>query len=245
MILLIQKLFNRKLLVVWIVIVALGVVAIVELQAGCEYPTCTTGLPRAIVAVAFDILTELFIIALPIYCIRNIRMKKMRKAKVLFSFSSRLIVATFSATALWAITHVAHTGVYSTSVVLPFILLQLELCFSLCIAAIIPCFRLIFQSSEKVNTNTTIYEREKRKEESDSVGERPYSLQNVQDDVESKPPSRIGTPTPPGRAIHSKHSSEDMSNAGSHTTGRVSESSLVPSANTGLSSKPLIQVRDV
>lgn len=223
------------------------------------YPTCTNIRPRYIVYAVFDIVTELLIVALPVYYIQDVRMKPKRKAKVLTTFSSRTLVIIFSGLIIWAATRVDETGEYSTSIALLVVLLQCQLGLSLIICAVIPCFRMIFQSSDMIITSSAEISRETKRGPNNegsgshtlrSYGANPVSVAQTDTQIsyvrQATPPPPPITRKPQQSPQHRPQSSEDTTAAGSDFTrrpseGRASESSLVPSGTTGLSSKPLVQ----
>jgi hypothetical protein len=236
MILLIQRLFNRSMLPFWTAFLVLGIASVISVAGGCSYSSCSNLLARWIVAVVFDILTEVVIIVLPIYCIRAIQMQPMPKIKVQASFFSRLAVVLFSSLTLRAISRFHLTGKPSTAVVLPIVFGQLEVCISLCIASILPCFRIIFQSSEKVPTGFSANEySHEPKPESVSPHRDSFGLGSVNSHHASGALPRTKKPD------HSAGSSQDMDAAhSSHSTGRISSSSIAPSGATGLSQQALV-----
>lgn len=254
MVMLIGRLFTKSLRPMWIAVAVLGVVSAIQIEAGCVYPTCTNVAPRYIVYSAFDLATEILIIALPVYYIQDVRMSTKRKAKVIMTFSSRALVMLFACLIIWAATRIRETGSFTTSITLPVILLQLELGLSLIICAVIPCFRMIFQSSDMILTHSAEVSREtKQARESNSGSNRLRSLgahlsRTAATDTQISY-VRQATPPPPTIARKPEHvpqSSQDTTGAASDFTrrpseGRASESSLVPSGTTGLSSKPLVQ----
>jgi hypothetical protein len=236
MVLLIQRLFNKSMLPFWIAFAVVGIASAISIAAGCSYHSCSNKLARWIVAVVFDILTEIVIIALPIYYIRHIQMTTIPKIKVQASFFSRLAVVLFCSLVIWAISNMRFTGQPSTAVVLPIVFGQLEVCVSLCIASILPCFRIIFQSSEKVPTgfSTNGYNNEP-KPESDSPHQESFGLGGVNSHSASGALPRVKRPD------HSAASSQDLGTAHSfHSTGRISLLSIAPSGATGLSQKALV-----
>ncbi|KIW01232.1 uncharacterized protein PV09_07275 [Verruconis gallopava] len=250
MILLISRLFARSLRSYYAAVAVVGVAAAIQIQAGCVYPTCTKVASRYYANAALDIATEVLIIGLPVYCIRDVRMAKVHKAKVLATFSARSLMVLFAGLIVWSATRIRETGKLSTSIVLPVVLLQLQLGLSLCICAIVPCFRMIFQSTDIVSTTSGDLTREGKQISNHSNRARSFGrpTQGTGTDTQI---SYIRQPTPPPPDIprkpeHSAQRSQDTSGAASHTTGRPSEggasdSSLVPSATTGLSTKPLVQ----
>jgi hypothetical protein len=247
MILLISRLFTKSLFYFWIGIAVLGVVAAIQIEAGCVYPTCTDITPRYIVVASLDLATEVVIIALPIYLIQDIRMGQKRKLKVLMTFSARSLIMLFAGLTIWAPTRVRETGEFTTSIVLLIVFLQLELGLSLCICAIIPCFRMIFQSSDIVLTDSAEISRETKREHGNksinplrSFGRRTYGTGT---DTQISYVRQATPPPPeiPRKPEHSAQNSQDTNVSNSRTLRGASESSLVPSATTGLSTKPLVQ----
>lgn len=248
MVMLVGRLFTKDTRIYWIPIAVLGVVSATQIEAGCMYPTCTNVRPRYYVYAAFDIITEIIIVALPVYYIQDVRMHKKRKAKVLMTFSSRMTVMLFSGLIIWAATKIKETGSYSTSITLPVVLLQLQLGLSIIICAVIPCFRMIFQSSDMIIASSAEISRESKRENHTSHGLRAYGENPVASTVTDTQISYVRQPTPPPPPVtkkpvsaHAAQSSEDTTGRTSEFTGRASESSLVPSGTTGLSSKPLVQ----
>ncbi|KAF2432011.1 hypothetical protein EJ08DRAFT_695813 [Tothia fuscella] len=228
MILLIQRLFTYPLTSVWIAMGVSGVVSTITITARCTQSSCANPLPRWIVAAVLDILTEIIIIALPIYCIRSIQMDKTRKIKVQMSFCSRILVITFWCLMLWSIIRAPLDPMPKTAVVLPIVFGQTQLCLSIAIAAILPCFRILFQSSEVLRTESTGYPRD---EESKNQGS--YGMDSV---------NASSTIAPlPRKHEHSTSSSQDMGGALTNSSEtRASESSIAPSANTNQSQRPMI-----
>jgi hypothetical protein len=247
-----SRLFNRRLWPYWVGIAVFGVIAAIEIEANCTYPTCTNVRPRYFVLAAFDIVTEIIVVALPIYCIQEVRMSRKRKAKVLATFSARVTMIVFAGLVIWSATRIKETGKYSTSVVLTVIILQLELGLSLVICAVIPCFRMIFQSSDIVLTDSGDVTRETKREDSHRGSNHPRSFGRPTDGTQTDTQiSYVRQPTPPPPTVgrkpeHSAQSSEDTSGGRSYATepvstgDRASENSLVPSATTGLSARRLV-----
>ena len=255
MVMLIGRLFTKSVRTYWIVVAVFGLVSAIQIEAGCVYPTCTNVAPRYYAYAALDIATELVVLALPTHYIQNVRMKRKRKTKVLLTFSSRALIILFAALIIWAATRVLDTGNFTTSITLPVILLQLELGLSIIICAIIPCFRMIFQSSDVILSSAEASRETKRPRDSHqqnsqqlrSYGEN-LTTTAVQTDTQI---SYQRQPTPPPPVVprkpeHNPQSSQDSTMGASEGTrqpseSRASESSLVPSGTTGLSSKPLFQ----
>lgn len=256
MVLLIGRLFTKTVRSFWIPVAVVGVASAIQIEAGCVYPTCTNVGPRYIAYSALDIATELLVIALPIYYIQDVRMNRKRKTKVLMTFSSRAFVMLFSCLIIWAATKIREIGSFTTSITLPVILLQLQLGLSIIICAVIPSFRMIFQSSDIVLSSAEASRETKRPR--DSHQQNSQQLRSYGENLGSTTAytdtqiSYVRQPTPPPPEVprkqeHKAQSSQDTTTAASDATrrpseSRVSESSLVPSGTTGLSSKPLFQV---
>lgn len=249
MVLLIARLFTRSTHIYLVGMAVLGVVAAIQIEAGCVYPTCTDSAPRYYVLAAFDIATEILLFALPIYYLQDIRMNLQRKSKVLITFAARLLVLVFSALVIWAASRVRQSGEFTTSIVLLIIFLQLELGLSICICAIIPSFRIIFQSSELVPAESEELAREPKREPSDAPNARNQSSgRRTGNTTTNLSISYVRQPTPPPPRVPRQpaHSTQDSHDTSSRSIdrlseGRASESSLVPSGTTGLSIKPLVQ----
>lgn len=123
-------------------------------------------IPRWVVVTIFDIATELIIIILPYFPLRSIQMEPYGKFKVMLSFSTRLLEIAFSILSIWAISFAvtdptratnASSGPLTgptTAIITPSIFQQFELTLSICIAAILPCFRLLFQVCEEMDMPT-------------------------------------------------------------------------------------------
>lgn len=242
MILLIQRLFKRSMMPVWIAFSILGILSSITVVAGCSYNYCSNSLARWVIIAVFDVLTEILIILLPVFCIRTIQMARISKMKVQASFFSRLLNVLFSGLTIWSLSRITFSGRPSTDTVLPIIFGQLEICVSLSIASILPCFRIIFQSSEKVPTgfSTNGYPSEPKPDvESppDSPLEHSFRLGSVNTHPESGTLPRTRQPD------HSPSSSQDMDaphSSHSESTNRLSYASVAPSGATGLSQKALI-----
>lgn len=264
MVMLIGRLFTRSVTPYWIATTVLGVAALVQIEAGCLYPTCTSVGNRYIAYAALDIASELITIVLPIRYIQQVHMNQERKIKVSMTFSSRALVILFAGLIIWAATRIREIGEFTTSITLPVILLQIELGLSLMICAVIPSFRMIFQSSDVVLSSAE-GTREPKRGPHDSVqdgdnqrmrtfGEtfsrRSETMANTDTQI-----SYVRQPTPPPppmprKVEHTPQHSQDATTIASEATGRPSEgraslSSLVPSGTTGLSSKPLFHARAV
>ncbi|KAE9988424.1 hypothetical protein EG328_011184 [Venturia inaequalis] len=242
MIILIQRLFKQSMLPVWIAFIVLGITCGIIIVAGCSYNYCTNSLARWVVIASFDIITEALIIGIPVVCIRSVQMATKYKIKVQASFFSRLSNVLFSSLGIWSLGRIKFTGRPSTDVVLPIIFGQLEVCVSLSIASILPCFRIIFQSSEKVPTgfSTTSYPNEPKADIEcplESPIDDSFHLGSVNTHTESGTLPRIRKPD------HSHSSSQDMDAAhSSHSdsTNRLSCASVAPSGATERSQKALI-----
>lgn len=242
MIILIQRLFKKSMLPVWIAFTVLGIASGISTVAGCSYSSCTNALARWVVVAVFDILTETVIILLPIFCIRSIQMGMIPKIKVQASFFSRLSNVLFSSLTIWSVSRLHFTGRPSTLIVLPIVFGQLEVCVSLSIASILPCFRIIFQSSEKVpNEFSTNGYHSEPKPDLESPLESPlqdsFGLGSVNTHSASGALPRTRRPD------HSPASSQDMDAAHSthsNSAGRLSSTSIAPSGATGFSQKALI-----
>jgi hypothetical protein len=155
-------------------------------------------------------------------------MRLYSKIKVESSFFSRLVVILFSILTIWAISHTRPSSTPNTSMVLPTMFGQLEVCLSVSIAAILPCFRLVFQSSERILTASQTLHGDGIKVP-DSFG-----LDSVRTDISTLAPL-------PRKPDHSAASSQDMSGANTTNSGpRISESSLVPSGHTNMSQRPFV-----
>lgn len=235
MILLIQRLFKRSMLPFWIAFAVLGVASATSIRAGCSYDSCKNFMARWIGLVVFDALTEAVIIALPVYCIRPIQMAAIPKVKVQASFCSRLIVVLFSGLTIWAISRIHSSVQPNTTVVLPIVFAQLEVSVSLCIASIIPCFRVIFQSSEMVPARSSTNGHHSEPKPDSESHQDSFGLGSVNTHLASGTLPRTKKPD------HSPASSQDTGIAHStHSTDRFSSSSIAPSGATGLSQKPLV-----
>jgi hypothetical protein len=134
------------------------------------------------------------------------------------------------------------------------IFLQLQLSASIIICAIIPSFRMIFHSTDIMLSDTGPNSRETKHEHDTQQGSNrlPFHGHNLTTTAATDTQiSYVRQPTPPPPPItrkpeHVPQSSQDTTAAASDMTrrpseGRASESSLVPSGTTGLSSKPLVQ----
>jgi hypothetical protein len=135
------------------------------------------------------------------------------------------------------------------------IFLQLQLGLSIIICAIIPSFRMLFHSTDIMLSDAGPNSRETKHEHNSQQGSNrlPYHGGNftttAATDVSQI--SWVRQPTPPPPMIkrtpeHVPQRSQDTTAAASSMTrqpseGRASESSLVPSGTTGLSSRPLVQ----
>lgn len=242
MILLIQRLFKLSMLPVWIAFAVLGITSAVTVVAGCSYSHCTSSLARWVVLAVFDILTEAVIMLLPVFCIRSIQMAKIPKIKVQASFFSRLSNVLFSSLTIWSVSRLKFTGRPSTLIVLPIVFGQLEVCVSLSIASILPCFRIIFQSSEKIPaglSNNGYHSEPKPDLDSslesqiqDSFGLGSVSTHSASGTLpRTRKPDHSPTPSQDMGTAHSSHSD---------TTNRLSSTSITPSGATGHSLKALI-----
>jgi hypothetical protein len=150
-------------------------------------------------------------------------MDTYRKIKVQLSFLSLLLVIIFSCLIMWALTRMRLSSSPNTTVVLPTLFLQLELCLSISIASLIPCFRILFQSSEKQPIRTQTFPGDNIKIP-DS-----YTMISVGTNTSTVEPS-------PRKAEHSAASSQDVGGARTNDSGaRISESSFVPSGQTNTS----------
>lgn len=122
--------------------------------------TCSK-IARWVIVTILDIATEIVIIVVPYFPLQAIQMEPYDKFKVMLSFSTRLFAIAFSILSVWAISFAVTdptkatngsagplTGP-TTAVVIPSIFQQFELMLSICVAAILPCFRLIFQVCEE------------------------------------------------------------------------------------------------
>lgn len=124
-------------------------------------------IPRWVFITVFDIATEVVVIILPTFPLRGIQMEPYGKFKVMLSFSCRIIPIAFSALCIWSISRAVlnPTGATNgsagpltgptTAVIIPSMFQQFELMLSMSIAAILPCFRLLFQVCEDVGNTPT------------------------------------------------------------------------------------------
>ncbi|QDS74105.1 hypothetical protein FKW77_009728 [Venturia effusa] len=241
MILLIQRLFRKSMLPVWIAFTILGITSGITAMAGCSYRHCSNFLARWVIVAVFDILTETVIILLPVFCIRSIQMPRAGKLKVQASFFSRLSNVLFSSLTIWSISRLELPSRSTTLIALPVVLGQLDICVSLSIASVLPCFRIIFQSSEKIPTefSTNAYQSEPKPD-------RESSLRSpVQDSFGLGSVNHLASGTFPSAQIpgHSPVCRDDLVTAhSSHSgsAGRLSSTSIALSGATGLSQKFLI-----
>ncbi|TID23972.1 ATP-dependent DNA helicase II subunit 2 [Venturia nashicola] len=241
-IILIQRLFKKSMLPVWIIFMVLGISSGITVLAGCSYNYCSNSLARWVIVAVFDILTEVLIILLPVFCIQSIQMSKVSKMKVQASFFSRLSNVLFSSLTIWSLSRLKFSGRPSTTIVLPIVFGQLEVCVSLSIASILPCFRIIFQSSEKVPTgfsNSGGYNSEPKPgiESHGTQSGDSFHLGSVKAQPESGTLPRTKKPD------HSPTCSQDMGaphSSHSECTNRLSYTSVAPSGATRLSQKSLI-----
>jgi hypothetical protein len=110
------------------------------------------------------------------------------KQKVMVSFSSRLSIITFSALSIWSLSNTferyrSSLNASSVYIVLPSVFQELQLAISFSIAAILPCFRLLFQSSDEVRVySTEAVPREEEQKTSQSVS---FGLESVRNDHSS------------------------------------------------------------
>jgi hypothetical protein len=154
-------------------------------------------------------------------------MQARRKIKVQLSFFSRLLIIVFSGLTMWALTRIRVASTPNTTIALPALFGQLELCASISIASILPCFRILFQSSEKLPIGRSAFPGDDIKvPDSYTMGS------TVTTDTSTGGPS-------PRRAEHSATSSQDVGGAHRSSSGaRISDSSFVPSAHTNVSQRP-------
>jgi hypothetical protein len=147
-------------------------------------------------------------------------MQTYSKIKVQLSFFSRLAVIVFSILTVWALSRARMSTLPNTTIALPVVFGQLELCMSLSIATILPCFRLLFQSSEREAIGSRAFPGDEIKIP-DS-----YTMGSVETNTSTVAPL-------PRKAEHSAASSQDMS-------GAISEASFVPSGHTNQSQRPFV-----
>jgi hypothetical protein len=147
-------------------------------------------------------------------------MQAYSKIKVQLSFFSRLTVIVFSILTVWALSHMRMSAVPNTTIALPTVFGQLELCMSISIAAMLPCFRLLFQSSEREAVGSQAFPGDEIKIPGS------YTMDSVETQTSTVAPL-------PRKAEHSAASSQDMS-------GAISEASFVPSGHTNKSQIPFI-----
>ncbi|KAF2403698.1 hypothetical protein EJ06DRAFT_288811 [Trichodelitschia bisporula] len=261
--LLVQRLFQTRLTWLWISFSVIGVVVTITVEAGCFPGACRAPFTRWMIAMVFDVLTEIAVIALPIWCLRMVQMERQSKYKVILSFSSRIVVIVFAVLAMWRLAHFLFRQDRdpSTRAINPAIFHQFELMCSVCIASIVPCFRLLFQSSER--TGPELIRRgggsgginmtyAKRPAVEDSFG---LDSDSIHGDESAAPSGKVEhgfgldsvhgdkSAAPSGKAAHSPSPSQDLavvsSQTGEGSNGRASGSSITPSLRTGISQKPL------
>jgi hypothetical protein len=155
-------------------------------------------------------------------------MQTYSKIKVQLSFFSRLLVIVFSCLTMWALTRIHTSSSPNTTIALPALFGQLELCMSISIAAILPCYRILFQSSDKLSIGPQVFPGDEIKIPDSHT-------------VESGVTTNTSIVDPSfGKAQHSAASSQDIGGAHTSSSGaRVSDSSFMPSNYTNTSQRPL------
>lgn len=160
-VLLIQRVFTRDMKVMWWVcnilvgaVIAWGIASMIAISVGCSpsthvpsaaQTTCIGWILRYKLVVAFDVITEVLLVVLPIYLVWSVQMGVKFKLRVVLAFSFRLPVAVLSILFLHYFAESRHSSNPGVSVSAAIIFQQAELGYSL-IAATVPCLKSFIKS---------------------------------------------------------------------------------------------------
>ncbi|KAF1991707.1 hypothetical protein K402DRAFT_400407 [Aulographum hederae CBS 113979] len=159
MILLLGRLFSKQLMAFWISFIVVGVAAVLAITAKCwpdhiyqqDYnDKCDNAWYRWLAVILLDIISEVVILGLSLYYVRDVQMERKPKVKVMLSFASRILVIAAAIVFLWTESTVAFSTTRNpgTSIILPTLLQQIELCLCIATATVIPCIRLLFRAAD-------------------------------------------------------------------------------------------------
>ncbi|OCL14761.1 hypothetical protein AOQ84DRAFT_358631 [Glonium stellatum] len=135
-------------------VIAWGIASMIAISVGCSpsthvpsaaQTTCIGWILRYKLVVAFDVITEVLLVVLPIYLVWSVQMGVKFKLRVVLAFSFRLPVAVLSILFLHYFAESRHSSNPGVSVSAAIIFQQAELGYSL-IAATVPCLKSFIKS---------------------------------------------------------------------------------------------------